>query len=1041
MMDIRSITDKSDGQVSIENPLASGNGPSSHPTPLIQGEGSTISDKSSRGQVVQKSYVLNDTGALKKKLRNETRKEPFNLGVEARDGSNMVIEMKTSFFEHVKAVFIDDLKKKDGIESVDNAVAAKAETESSGTAFVEYSLDIGFKVLDKVFITKLTAYTTSCRVMFQPVGSPPQMKALLGNKSIPRFFVDTYFLPWCEEAYAKKNYDEKQLLEDIKEEIKRLDMIKLEAKKARKEGRLTSISSAEVRCVAKVCKYTGLRSNNKSAVGICAKCGGFEHYECSKTKQETREDIQKGEAQYFCSVCFLKNPSFIAFEASNASKKQISPGLGIIHVTSKVKAIPAPASVLTTLEPEIRYKCGYCDHEAKTNELNKKHEEEMHGTVPQHCPKILEGSSAKEKHLDGVHECDKCNKRFITEDELAKHKLSHTLETENKDQPCSYCPETFVNKDDLEVHREKHHCIRCPLCSMKFTSNSACSVHLKEEHTPSCSTCEENFNSKTDLEEHIENVHTKKMPFECTLCAANFQDLSSLDSHTLSQHEKCKWCEDIFVDKAEYQAHIASKHTVKCPHCSITVNTELQMEEHLSSIHSISCPICSKKFINPQDFSKHFDQQHIFRCEFCDNECESKEDLEKHLQSNHTHICCVCSEEFRTEKQLEVHSKEEHTFSCEVCDETFEVKQKLQDHEEENHSFDCDHCEFKGRTTETMEKHILEKHVHPNANSHFKCDECPYTSKEKEELLKHFKENHKEENHDGPIDTRNTTDSESYEVARLKKELKSLKNNFERIEVLLQDSLEENEKLKSDYESKLIEANNNLRIVKTENEELNEKVEVLFKLGRGYINKYEKKKQGNNPITTEVNAEEIETGHVEEITLNEHDDVGTDDLLEWTKNKLRGFKRSAPTTMAEKLSKTNKVRNSLPPQRPNPPTPEQPQGFQDKNNPNMARPRYCHYYANTGKCSFEERTGSKCKFLHKDAPMCQRGVACTRNKCMYKHPNMAGRYHSFLDRSSGTPQNPGNQNPHPWMMINPWWNPSQVPVPSPWQPNMAMARN
>ena len=57
---------------------------------------------SPEGQVVQKGYVLNDTGALKKKLRQESRKEPFNLGVEARDGSNMVIEMKTSFFEHVK---------------------------------------------------------------------------------------------------------------------------------------------------------------------------------------------------------------------------------------------------------------------------------------------------------------------------------------------------------------------------------------------------------------------------------------------------------------------------------------------------------------------------------------------------------------------------------------------------------------------------------------------------------------------------------------------------------------------------------------------------------------------------------------------------------------------------------------------------------------------------------------------------------------------------------------------------------------------------
>ena len=55
--------------------------------------------ETAKGLVIQKNYVLNDTAALKKKMRNETRKEPYNLGTEARNGSSMTIEMKTSFFE------------------------------------------------------------------------------------------------------------------------------------------------------------------------------------------------------------------------------------------------------------------------------------------------------------------------------------------------------------------------------------------------------------------------------------------------------------------------------------------------------------------------------------------------------------------------------------------------------------------------------------------------------------------------------------------------------------------------------------------------------------------------------------------------------------------------------------------------------------------------------------------------------------------------------------------------------------------------------
>jgi hypothetical protein len=63
-----------------------------------------------KGRTIQETYVLNDTAALRKKVRNETnRKDPFNTGADARDGSSVVILMKTSFFEHVKSTFMEDL--------------------------------------------------------------------------------------------------------------------------------------------------------------------------------------------------------------------------------------------------------------------------------------------------------------------------------------------------------------------------------------------------------------------------------------------------------------------------------------------------------------------------------------------------------------------------------------------------------------------------------------------------------------------------------------------------------------------------------------------------------------------------------------------------------------------------------------------------------------------------------------------------------------------------------------------------------------------
>ena len=131
--------------LSITNPsekLVESEGNIVKPSDKIQGDVVETS-KVKKGRIIQKNYILNDSGALKKKKKHESRKEPFNLGVEARDGSNMVIEMKTSFFEYVKASFVNALAETNGIESVENGVASKAPTENSGVAVVEYSQSPG----------------------------------------------------------------------------------------------------------------------------------------------------------------------------------------------------------------------------------------------------------------------------------------------------------------------------------------------------------------------------------------------------------------------------------------------------------------------------------------------------------------------------------------------------------------------------------------------------------------------------------------------------------------------------------------------------------------------------------------------------------------------------------------------------------------------------------------------------------------------------------------------------------------------------------
>ena len=144
-------------------------------TALKNDKNQAVEMKKKKGKILQRNYVLNDVGALKKKMKQETRKQDIAIGKEAKDGSNIMVPMKASFFEFVKANFINDLEENEDILQIQNAEGAKAATENSGDAFVEYSMEISFKACENIHTVKLTAYTTTSQLMFQPKGEKPEI--------------------------------------------------------------------------------------------------------------------------------------------------------------------------------------------------------------------------------------------------------------------------------------------------------------------------------------------------------------------------------------------------------------------------------------------------------------------------------------------------------------------------------------------------------------------------------------------------------------------------------------------------------------------------------------------------------------------------------------------------------------------------------------------------------------------------------------------------------------------------------------------------
>ena len=77
--------------------------------------------------------------------------------------------MRNFFFEFVNAQMTTELQIYEDIINIDNTKAAKVATESSADAIVEYCMDITFITNGVTHPIKLTAYLTTCQLMFQPM--------------------------------------------------------------------------------------------------------------------------------------------------------------------------------------------------------------------------------------------------------------------------------------------------------------------------------------------------------------------------------------------------------------------------------------------------------------------------------------------------------------------------------------------------------------------------------------------------------------------------------------------------------------------------------------------------------------------------------------------------------------------------------------------------------------------------------------------------------------------------------------------------------
>ena len=114
------------------------------------------------------------------------------------------------------------------------------------------------------------------------------------------------------------------------------------------------------------------------------------------------------------------------------------------------------------------------------------------------------------KRKRGQHECDVCEKVFVSASKLAIHVRIHTKE---KPYECDVCEKRFNQSGHLQSHMRIH----------------------TNEKPYECHVCEKRFRRSGTLKRHI-RIHTKEKPYACDVCEKRFNQSSSLKTHVRTQY-------------------------------------------------------------------------------------------------------------------------------------------------------------------------------------------------------------------------------------------------------------------------------------------------------------------------------------------------------------------------------------------------------------------------------------------------------------------------------------------------------------------------
>ncbi|XP_026474684.1 zinc finger protein 286A-like [Ctenocephalides felis] len=164
----------------------------------------------------------------------------------------------------------------------------------------------------------------------------------------------------------------------------------------------------------------------------------------------------------------------------------------------------------------------------------------------------------KPKIREKTHECNICQKAFMTKLQLTDHIRTHTGE---RPYTCKLCNKCFTHSSTLSKHSRTHTGERpfvCSICHRAFAQSGHLTSHVRETHSGErahkCKYCDKAFARSNALTVHM-RLHTGETPFKCDSCEKVFKSNGALVTHALTHNNEDEMDTDgpllMFEDKIQ----------------------------------------------------------------------------------------------------------------------------------------------------------------------------------------------------------------------------------------------------------------------------------------------------------------------------------------------------------------------------------------------------------------------------------------------------------------------------------------------------------